>query len=133
MRLASPRPEIEAGQTDPAHVEGGPPDRRILARHRAVADHHAAIADGVGDATAGLAGDRIDAEPDRRTAGRRPRALGEIGPVFEHDIGAERPQFCRDIVAAHDIDRAHPARLGQHNNVAPDSRVGDVLDHPIAG
>ena len=71
---------------------------------------------------------RIGAPP----AAARARS-GEIGPVRQHDIGAERPQLGRHIVAPHDVDRAHAARLRQHDQMPPDRRIGDVLDHPVAG
>src|SRR6516164_5986182 len=41
--------EVEPGQADTAHVEGGAADRRILTRHRAIADHHTAIGNTVVD------------------------------------------------------------------------------------
>ncbi len=37
------------------------------------------------------------------------------------------------IVAAHDIDGSHPLRLGEHDQMAADRRIGDILDHPVAG
>ena len=59
-------------------------------------------------------------------------ALGEVRTVLQNDIGAEVPQFSGDIVAAHHVECAHATRLGEHDHMAPDRGVGDVLDNPIA-
>src|SRR5262249_46264837 len=80
-RLLEAVAETKASEGDAAR-QGGAADRRVLSRHRTVADHDAAIGDAVGDPPAGLAGHRIDAEPDRRAADRRACPLGQIGPVL---------------------------------------------------
>ena len=40
-------------------------------------------------------------------------ALGEIGAVLQNDVGAEVAQLAGDIVAPHDIDRAHTRALSR--------------------
>jgi len=61
----------------------------------------------------------------------RLRTLGQVRPIFQHDIGTERAQLRGHIIAAHDIDGMRTARLRQHDQMAPDRGIGDVLDHPV--
>src|SRR5262249_45287567 len=122
--------EPEAGESD-ASAQGGAAHCRVLTGHRPVADDDTAIGDAVGDAPAGLPGNCVDAELYRRSAGGGPGPLDQIGAVFEHDVCAEVAQLPCNIVAANDVDRAHPARFGQHDHMPPDRRICDVLDHPI--
>src|SRR5271163_1594429 len=81
--------KTESSEAD-ASRQGGAAHHRVGSAHRAVADDDPAFGDALADALARVARYGVNAEPDWGAANDLASALGQIGAVDQHDIGAQR-------------------------------------------
>ena len=79
------------------------------------------------------AADGVDAEHQLGAAGGLAHALVQVGTVHQHHVAAFGLDPGHRRLAAHHVDGLEAAQFGQLDQVATDTGVGGVLDHPVTG